>query len=93
MDALRPYHGSAHGVPGGKGAYRFPVIAPRTIDSEAWAKPYFVNGRQWAAGHKPEPFRGSFAKTGGSSRAGGCPERLPGDFGGGSPRVRRIGLE
>ena len=29
------------------------VVAPRTIDSEAWAKPFFVNGRQWTAGHKP----------------------------------------
>jgi thiamine biosynthesis lipoprotein len=33
------------------------VIAPRTIDSEAWAKPYFINGRQWAARHKPKEFR------------------------------------
>ena len=28
------------------------VIAPRTIDSEVWAKPYYINGRQWAASHK-----------------------------------------
>jgi thiamine biosynthesis lipoprotein len=28
------------------------VIAPRTIDSEAWAKPYYINGRRWAASHK-----------------------------------------
>lgn len=27
------------------------VLAPRTIDSEAWAKPYFVNGRAWTAAH------------------------------------------
>jgi thiamine biosynthesis lipoprotein len=33
------------------------VVAPRAIDSEAWAKPYFINGRQWAAAHKPEEFR------------------------------------
>jgi len=33
------------------------VVAPRAIDSEAWAKPYFINGRQWAAAHKPEKFR------------------------------------
>ena len=32
------------------------VIAPRTLDSEAWAKPYFINGRQWAAKHKPQGF-------------------------------------
>ena len=29
------------------------VIAPRAIDSEAWAKPYFINGRPWTAAHKP----------------------------------------
>lgn len=28
------------------------VIAPRAIDSEAWTKPYFINGRRWAAEHK-----------------------------------------
>jgi thiamine biosynthesis lipoprotein len=28
------------------------VIAARTIDSEAWAKPYFVMGREWAARHR-----------------------------------------
>ena len=33
------------------------VIAPRTLDSEAWTKPYFINGREWAAKHKPKEFR------------------------------------
>ena len=33
------------------------IIAPRTLDSEAWAKPYFINGRAWAAAHKPKDFR------------------------------------
>jgi thiamine biosynthesis lipoprotein len=28
------------------------VIAPRALDSEAWTKPYFINGRKWAASHK-----------------------------------------
>ncbi len=28
------------------------VIAPKTLDSEAWTKPYFINGRRWAASHK-----------------------------------------
>lgn len=28
------------------------VVAPRCLDSEAWTKPYFINGRKWAAGHK-----------------------------------------
>ena len=33
------------------------VIAPRTIDSEAWAKPYFILGRHWAEQHKQPGFR------------------------------------
>jgi FAD:protein FMN transferase len=33
------------------------VIAPRTLDSEAWTKPIFINGRRWAAQHKPQGFR------------------------------------
>jgi thiamine biosynthesis lipoprotein len=33
------------------------VITPTTLDSEAWTKPYFINGRQWAAKHKPQNFR------------------------------------
>jgi FAD:protein FMN transferase len=27
------------------------VVAPRTLDSEAWCKPFFINGRAWAAKH------------------------------------------
>jgi thiamine biosynthesis lipoprotein len=45
-----------------RGSLSVSVIAPRTIDSEAWAKPYFVNGRQWAARHKPEEFRVFFCE-------------------------------
>jgi thiamine biosynthesis lipoprotein len=33
------------------------VVAPRTLDSEAWTKPYFVLGREWATRHKPKEFR------------------------------------
>jgi thiamine biosynthesis lipoprotein len=33
------------------------VITPRSIDSEAWTKPVYINGRQWAAIHKPKGFR------------------------------------
>jgi FAD:protein FMN transferase len=33
------------------------VVAPRTLDSEAWTKPFFIHGRQWAAQHKPKEFR------------------------------------
>ena len=28
------------------------VITPKTLDSEAWTKPYYINGRNWAASHK-----------------------------------------
>ena len=33
------------------------VVAPRTIDSEAWTKPFFILGRKWAARHKPKDLR------------------------------------
>ena len=40
------------------------VVAPRAIDSEAWAKPYFINGREWAAAHQAEEFRVFFCEDG-----------------------------
>jgi thiamine biosynthesis lipoprotein len=40
-----------------QGTLAVSVVAPRTIDSEAWTKPYFILGRQWAARHKPNDFR------------------------------------
>jgi thiamine biosynthesis lipoprotein len=45
-----------------QGSVSVSVISPRTIDSEAWAKPYFVNGRQWAARRKPKDFRVYFCE-------------------------------
>ena len=33
------------------------IIAPKTLDSEVWAKPYYILGRQWAARHKKTDFR------------------------------------
>ena len=36
------------------------VVAPRAIDGEAWAKPYFIQGSEWTAWHKPEEFRVCF---------------------------------
>jgi FAD:protein FMN transferase len=33
------------------------VISPKTIDSEAWTKPYFVLGKDWTIRHKPKDFR------------------------------------
>ena len=45
-----------------QGTLSVSVMTPRTIDSEAWAKPYFVNGRQWTAQHKPADFRVFFCE-------------------------------
>ncbi len=33
------------------------VITPLTLDSEAWTKPYYINGREWAAKQNPKGFR------------------------------------
>jgi thiamine biosynthesis lipoprotein len=45
-----------------QGVVQVSVIAPRTIDSEAWTKPYYVNGRQWAVAHKPKNYRVFFCE-------------------------------
>jgi FAD:protein FMN transferase len=45
-----------------RGSLAVSVMAPRTLDSEAWTKPYFVNGRQWAERHKPKEFRVFFCE-------------------------------
>ena len=33
------------------------VVAPHAIDSEIWAKPYFIQGSAWTAAHKPKSWR------------------------------------
>jgi thiamine biosynthesis lipoprotein len=40
------------------------VTAPRTIDSEAWAKPCFIQGRAWAAQHLPKRCNAFFCEEG-----------------------------
>lgn len=45
-----------------RGMLSVSVITPRTIDSEAWCKPFFINGRAWAAQHKPERTRVFFCE-------------------------------
>ena len=40
-----------------RGMLAVSVVAPRTLESEAWTKPFFINGRQWAAQHQPTGFR------------------------------------
>ena len=44
------------GVPA-EGAVQVTVVAPRAIDSEVWAKPYFIQGSAWTAAHKPRTWR------------------------------------
>lgn len=39
-----------------RGMLQVSVITPKTIDSEAWTKPYFVLGRDWTVQHKPKEF-------------------------------------
>jgi thiamine biosynthesis lipoprotein len=45
-----------------QGVLTVSVVAPRTLDSEAWTKPLFVNGREWAAKHKPAGLRAFFCE-------------------------------
>src|SRR5206468_9277565 len=45
-----------------QGSVSVSVIAPRTLDSEVWAKPYFINGRQWAVKHRPKDFQVFFCE-------------------------------
>jgi FAD:protein FMN transferase len=33
------------------------VVAPTTLDSEVWAKPYYILGRQWTTQHKKSGFQ------------------------------------
>jgi len=45
-----------------KGMLSVSVIAPLTIDSEAWTKPYFINGLEWAKTHGPRKLRAYFCE-------------------------------
>jgi thiamine biosynthesis lipoprotein len=39
------------------------VIAPRTLDSEAWTKPYYILGPQWASKHRHKDLRVYFCEA------------------------------
>ncbi|HXG34718.1 MAG TPA: FAD:protein FMN transferase [Bryobacteraceae bacterium] len=45
------------GRPAASGVVSVSVVAPSTLDSEVWAKPFFVLGRSWAARNKPRQLR------------------------------------
>ena len=47
-----------------RGTSSVSVLAARTLDSEAWTKPFFINGRDWTRAHKPEAFRVFFCDEG-----------------------------
>jgi thiamine biosynthesis lipoprotein len=53
-----------------QGTLSVSVVAPRTLDSEVWAKPYFINGRQWTAQHIPRDFRVFFCAADSTNTAG-----------------------
>ena len=40
-----------------EGMLSISVIARKTLDSEVWAKPYYILGRQWTIRHKPADFK------------------------------------
>lgn len=40
-----------------QGMFSASVLAPSATDSEAWTKPVYIQGRQWAATHLPQGFR------------------------------------
>jgi thiamine biosynthesis lipoprotein len=46
--------------------YSVSVIAPSALDSEAWTKPVFINGREWSARHLPEGLRAFLCEDTGS---------------------------
>ena len=53
-----------------QGMIQVSVVTPRCIDSEAWTKPVYIQGRRWAANHLPKGFRAYVCED-------GQPERGP----------------
>jgi thiamine biosynthesis lipoprotein len=50
-----------------EGVLSVSVISPLTLDSEAWATAFFVNGLEWTRAHLPQDFR-----VFGCGSGGGC---------------------
>jgi FAD:protein FMN transferase len=40
-----------------RGMLSVSIVSPRTLDSEIWAKPYYIRGRAWTERHKQKDFR------------------------------------
>jgi FAD:protein FMN transferase len=51
-----------------RGMYSVSVVSPRAIDSEAWTKPVYVNGRHWAAKNLPSGFRAFLCEDRGEAK-------------------------
>lgn len=45
-----------------QGSLSVSIVAPSTLDSEIWAKPYFIQGKAWATAHKRKDFRVYFCE-------------------------------
>ena len=59
-----------------QGTLSVSVIAPRTLSiAKVWAKPYFINGRQWTALHKPRDFRVFFCPADDANPSAQIPKR------------------
>jgi FAD:protein FMN transferase len=45
-----------------EGTLAVSVVCPKTLDSEIWAKPFYILGRAWTEAHKPNNFRVLFCE-------------------------------
>ena len=55
------------------GMLQVSVTAPRAIDSEAWAKPFFIHGRSWAVKNRPARLNAFFCEDGPEENWGWLP--------------------
>ena len=53
-----------------QGMLQVSITAPRTIDSEAWTKPFFIHGRSWALMNRPKRLNAFFCDDGPESAWG-----------------------
>jgi thiamine biosynthesis lipoprotein len=45
-----------------EGTLAVSIVCPKTLDSEVWAKPFYILGRAWTEAHKPNNFRVLFCE-------------------------------
>ena len=76
------------GYPAG-GTSLVSVLAPQAIDSEAWTKPYFINGRAWTARHRPKEFSVFFCEEMSEAGAWLEPEKADAAQKGGPQALKR----